>query len=404
MISVYANAQKILEESAKIVGLNPVVLEILKKPKRIVQVSFPVKMDNGNIKIFEGYRVQHNNTLGPHKGGLRYHKATDLDEVKSLALWMTIKCATVGIPLGGGKGGVAVNPKDLSERELEQLTRAFARAIADCVGPDKDIPAPDMGTTPQMMAWFADEYSKIVGHPAPAVITGKPVDMDGSLGRDTATAQGGFYILKERLGQGRDFEVAIQGFGNAGYHFARLCYEAGFKVVAVSDSDGGIFNENGLNPNEILKHKKDFGSVIGFMGCKNITNKELLETRCDILVPSALENQITEENANNITAKIILELANGPITPEADKILFARGIEVVPDVLANAGGVVVSYFEWLQNKSGEKWSAEQVQEKLKPIMVNAFNAIRANKEKYNVNFRLAAYALALKRLEEAMSF
>ncbi|MEA3272965.1 MAG: Glu/Leu/Phe/Val dehydrogenase [Patescibacteria group bacterium] len=409
-MSIYTNAQKILEASAKIAGLNPAILEILKKPKRIIQVSFPVKMDDGSARVFKGYRVQHNNTLGPHKGGLRYHEATDLDEVKSLALWMTIKCAAVGIPLGGGKGGITVNPKELSESEKEKLTRAFVRAIADCIGPDKDIPAPDMGTNAQMMGWFADEYSKIVGKPSPAVITGKPVEVGGSLGRDTATAQGGFYILKEMVTWQRGCQVetlpkiVVQGFGNAGWHIARLCHEAGYKIIAVSDSRGGILNENGLNPNEVLEHKKITGSVVGFAGAGNMSNEDLLELECDVLIPSALENVITDLNAQNIKAKIILELANGPTRPEADKILFEKGIKIVPDVLANAGGVVVSYFEWLQNKADKKWSAEQVQEKLKPIMLNSFRAILEIQNTKQTDMRTAAYVVALKRLEETMSF
>lgn len=402
-METYQNTQRLLEEAGKIGNINKETLEILKKPKRIIHVSFPIKMDDGSLRIFEGFRVQHNNALGPHKGGIRYHEATDLDEVKSLAFWMTIKCAVVGLPLGGGKGGVTVNPKTLSENELEKLTRGFARAIANCVGPEIDIPAPDVNTNAEMMAQFADEYSKVVGKPTPAVITGKPVEKGGSLGRDTATSQGGFYILKEILEDKKDIRVAIQGFGNAGYHIARLCYEAGYKIIAISDSRGGIFNEEGLNPNKVLEHKKEFGSVIGFMGCFNITNEELLETECDILIPSALENQITEKNADKIKTKLILELANGPITPGADKILFNKGIKVVPDVLANAGGVVVSCFEWMQNKRNERWGLDQVQERLKTIITDSFKMVYKIMEEKNCDMRVAAYILALKRLEEKIA-
>lgn len=391
-MNTYENAQKILDESADIVGIKPEILAILKVPQRIIQVSIPVKMDNGEMKIFEGYRVQHNNARGPYKGGIRFHENTDLDEVKSLALWMTIKCAVADIPLGGGKGGITVNPKILSDGEKERLTRGFVRAIADCIGPDKDIPAPDVNTNPQIMDWFADEFGAL------AVVTGKPVGKGGSLGRDAATAQGGFYILNEILG-GEKKRIAIQGFGNVGYHFARLCFEDGHKIIAVSDSQGGIYNENGINPNEVLERKKT-GSVVGFNGTEIITNGELLEIDCDALVPSALENQITEKNAERIKAKIILELANGPVTPDADKILWNRGIEATPDVLANSGGVIVSYFEWLQNKSGESWSMEKVQEELKNTIISAYRAVLAEKEINNINMRAGAYVVALKRLAE----
>jgi len=391
-MSTYENAQRILEESGKISGINQEIVEILKYPQRIINVFIPIKMDNGKTKIFEGYRVQHNNARGPYKGGIRFHENTDLDEVKSLALWMTIKCAVAGIPLGGGKGGITVNPKNLSDGEKERLTRSFVRAIADCIGPDKDVPAPDVNTTSQIMDWFADEFG------SPAVVTGKPVGKGGSLGRDTATAQGGFYILNEMIGNEKK-RIVIQGFGNAGYHFARLCFDAGHTIVAVSDSQGGIYNASGLNPNEILE-RKNTGSVIGFKNTKTITNEELLETDCDVLIPSALENQITEKNAEKIKAKIILELANGPITPNADRILWNRDVEVVPDVLANSGGVIVSYFEWLQNKSGESWNLEKVQGELKNTIIPAYKSMLAEKEINAVNMRTGAYVVALKRLAE----
>lgn len=391
-MSTYANAQRILEEAGKIAGIRSEILEILKVPQRTVQVSIPVKMDNGAIKIFEGYRVQHNNARGPYKGGIRFHENIDLDEVKSLALCMTIKCAVAGIPLGGGKGGITVNPKTLSENEKERLTRGFVRAIADCISPDKDIPAPDVNTNSQIMDWFADEFGAL------AVVTGKTVGKGGSLGRDTSTAQGGFYILDEIFGSEKK-RIAIQGFGNAGFHFARLCFEAGHTIVAVSDSQGGICNENGINPNKVLERKKT-GSVIGYSGTKTITNEEVLEMDCDVLAPSALENQITEKNAEKIKARLILELANSPITPDADKILWNRGIEVAPDVLANSGGVIVSYFEWLQNKSNESWSLKKVQEELKNTIISAFKSVIAEKEINIVNTRTGAYIIALKRIAE----
>lgn len=405
-INPFESAQKQLEEAAKVMKLEPDIVEILKHPKRILTVNFPVKMDDGSIKVFQGYRVQHNDARGPTKGGIRYHPQVDLNEVKALAMWMTWKCAVVGIPYGGAKGGVIVNPKELSEGELERLSRSFIRAIHRFIGPERDIPAPDVYTNPKIMAWMMDEYSRLAGKNTPGVITGKPLSVGGSKGRGTATSQGGTYVLNkaiEKLGmKPSETTVAIQGYGNAGSFAAILLAEAGYKIVAVSDSRGGILDENGLDPQAVLEHKKKTRSVVGFPGAKKITNEELLELDCDVLIPAALENQITKENADKIKAKIILELANGPTTPDADEILHKKGVLVIPDILANAGGVTVSYFEWVQNVMGYYWSENEVKEKLKKIMEEAFEEAYALKEKHKVSMRTAAYVLAVQRVVDAM--
>jgi len=413
-MSPLQNALTQLKKAAELVKLDSAVLEILKKPKRVLQFSIPIQMDDGSIKVFDGYRVQWNDSRGPFKGGIRFHPKTDLNEVKALAFWMTIKCAAVGIPFGGAKGGVTVDPKKLSEKELERLSRGYVQAVREFIGPEKDIPAPDVYTNPQIMAWIMDEFSKIKGYNVPGVVTGKPIEVGGSAGRGTATAQGGFYILEEAIKKlkvkSEKLKVVIQGFGNAGYNIARLCYKAGYEVVAVSDSKGGITinqksktkNQKYLNPDEILKWKEKNGSVIGFPETKTITNKQLLELPCDVLIPSALENQITKLNAGRIKANIILELANGPTAPEADEKLFKRGILVVPDVLANAGGVTVSYFEWVQNLQNYYWSEKEVFEKLKKIMVDNLNTAWEIKEKYQTDLRTAVFALALGWLEKAI--
>ena len=395
-----------LKQAAKIAGINENKLQILEKPQRIIEVNFPVKMANGDIKVFDGYRVQYNNFRGPYKGGIRFHQQVDMDEVKTLAFWMTIKCAVVNIPFGGGKGGVTVNPQKLSPKELENLTRAYARAISDFIGPNKDVPAPDVNTNAQIMAWLVDEYSKVVKKKTPAVVTGKPIKLGGSLGRDTATAQGGIYVLLQIIKKCPLFSekkfseltVAVQGFGNAGYNAAKILHQLGFKILAVSDSHGGIYATAGINPEQIMKHKEKTGTLNNAPDTKTITNKQLLELPTDILIPAALENQITEINAKNIKTKMVLELANGPTTNEADKILSNKNILVVPDVLANAGGVTVSYFEWLQNIKNKKWDAEHVQLKLKQTMIKALNDVWKIKEKYNTDMRAAAYILALQRL------
>jgi len=405
-MSVFDSAMEQLDRAAKLINLEPNILEILRSPERTVTISIPVKLADGTVKVFQGYRVQYNSSRGPYKGGIRFHEATDLDEVKALSFWMALKCAVVDIPLGGGKGGVTINPKEYSKDEIEEVARGWARGMVDVIGPDKDIPAPDVNTTPEIMAWIADEYSKLVGKNTPAVITGKPVEVGGSLGRDTATAQGGFYVLEELKNiielDPESSTVVIQGFGNAGYNFAKLAHHAGYKVVAVSDSGGGIYDENGLDPKKVFEHKKENGSVIGFPGAKIVTNKEILEIPCGVLVPSALENQITGKNAGNIKAEVILELANGPVTPEADEILFKNHVHVVPDILANAGGVTVSYFEWLQNREGDKWSKEKVWEKLEPIMRDSFKSIWEKHKELDTDLRRAAFALALERISTAI--
>lgn len=380
-------------------------IKILEEPQKIIQVSLPVRMDDGALKVFQGYRVQHSNVRGPFKGGLRFHPQVDLDEVKALAFWMSLKCAVADIPFGGGKGGIEVNPKELSEAELERLTRKFVQAMAEHIGPEKDIPAPDVYTTPQIMAWIADEYSKIVGKETPAVVTGKPLEKGGSLGRDTATAQGGFYILEnilEKEGSLKEgAKVAVHGFGNAGYNFAKIVSEAGYKVVAVSDSRGAIYKEGGLDIAEVSKHKKENGSVVDFLGADNISSKEFFGLEVDILVPASLENVITEDNEKDIKAKVILELANGPVSKDADIELSKRGVIIIPDILANSGGVTVSYFEWVQNMADEKWDLETVTKKLKDKMEKASLDVWETSKKYDSDLRTAAYLIAVFRIKEA---
>jgi len=380
-------------------------LTVLKHPKRQIRVAIPVKMDDGTLSVFEGYRVQYNNARGPFKGGIRYHQDTDIEEVKALAFWMALKCAVVNIPMGGGKGGVTVNPKELSKRELEELSRGWVRSLYEVIGPQKDVPAPDVNTTPEIMAWMSDEFGKLTGDTSGAVITGKPIANGGSEGRGTATAQGGFYVfeaLREKLGLPASCSVVIQGFGNAGEHAAELWVKAGHKIVGLSDSKGAIVNEAGLDPQVVLAHKKANGSVAGFPGARTITNDELLALPCDLLIPAALENQIRADNVATIQAKAILELANGPTTPEADDALFARGIQVVPDILANAGGVTVSTFEWEQNLRGEHWSEADVFAKLKTIMDREANEIFTKAAGLKTDLRRAAFILALERIRQAM--
>lgn len=382
-------------------GLDPVVRDLLRAPERIVSVRFPVRMDDGSTRIFDGFRVQHSNARGPYKGGIRFHPDVTLDEVKALAFWMTIKTAVVGIPFGGGKGGVVVDPKVLSAAERERLMRAYVRAIADVVGPERDVPAPDVGTTAEDMRVFADEYRRVTGRDEPAVVTGKPVAAGGSLGRDTATGDGGFFVL-EALRSKLNFEqgsspAVIQGFGNVGQSIALALASHGYPVIAVSDSRGGVVVPSGLDIPMLISHKQKTGSVSGFPGSCTITNAALLELPCRVLVPSALESQITAENAGNIQAKIILELANGPITPEADALLAGKGTLIVPDVLANAGGVAVSYLEWEQNKRHETWSAKKVNLELKKIMHEAFDSVWSHLTG-TTTLRQAAFRTALDRL------
>lgn len=399
-------AQAQLNKAVEALGLDPAAHAILREPMRILQVSIPVKMDDSKTKVFKGFRVQYNDARGPTKGGIRFHPDETLDTVKALAAWMTWKCAVVGIPYGGGKGGVICNPKEMSKGELERISRAYISAISQIIGPKKDIPAPDVYTNPQIMAWMMDEYSKITQYNTPGVITGKPLEIGGSQGRGNATAMGSVYTTREAAKhlclELKDATVAVQGYGNAGYWAAKLLQDMGCKIVAVSDSKGGIYSEMDLDVDMVLEHKKNTKSVVGFSGTKKISNRELLELDVDILVPAALENQITGENAERIKAKIIAETANGPTTPEADEILHDRGIFVIPDFLCNAGGVTVSYFEWVQNETGYYWEAEEVYEKLDKIMTKAFHEVLKVSESKGVDMRTAAYMVAVKRVVAAM--
>lgn len=410
-MSLFENTLKQIQKASKIMKLDPNVEIILSNPDRVIEVSVPVKMDKGAIRVFKGFRVQHNNVRGPYKGGIRYHPDVNMDEVKALATWMTIKCSVVGIPLGGGKGGIIVDPKELSTRELEAMTRRYTAAIADYIGPDQDIPAPDVYTNPQIMAWIVDEYSKIKGKNIPGVVTGKSIAIGGSQGRADATSQGGVYVLEKVLEKyweksPEETRVVIQGFGNAGSHMAKMLHAKGFKIIGVSDSKGALYCKDGLHPEDAMTCKIDAGSVAECYGsgesCEMTTNEKLLEVDCDILILSALENQVTAKNAGNVKASIILELANGPVSPEADEILEAKGVKVIPDILANAGGVTVSYFELVQNNMNYYWTAEEVQERLKTIMVAAWEVVHENSVKFNSSFREAAYITAMRRLEDAI--
>jgi glutamate dehydrogenase/leucine dehydrogenase len=418
-MSLFANTLAQIEKAAKLMGLDADIRSIMSSPQRTVTLNLPVKMDDGTLKIFTGFRVQHNNARGPYKGGFRYHAQVDMEEVKALAAWMTFKCAVVGIPLGGAKGGVIVDPKQLSEGELERLTRKYAELVEPVVGPERDVPAPDVNTNSKIMDWFADEYSKIKGKDMRGVVTGKSIEAGGSKGRNNATAQGGYYVLNEYVKKAglnpAETNVIIQGFGNAGGVAAKLLAAGGYHVVGVSDSQGGISCNHGIDPEGLLSCKiekksvkhcgLDMSKVHGMEGaaCKTVSNEALLEEECDVLFLAALENQIHKDNAHNIKAKIVFELANGPITPEADEILRERGIVVIPDILANAGGVTVSYFEMQQNASGEYLEEDDVNKKLEKIMIEAWNVVSGNKEKYDCSYRQAAFITALERLEKEMT-
>ncbi len=410
----HENAKNIIRKAAELINLEEWKTNILLNPQKEISVSFPVKMDDGSIKLFQGYRVQHNNARGPYKGGIRYHQDVNLNEVRALATLMSIKCAVVDIPLGGGKGGVVCNPKEMSQQELEKMTRAFTRSIAQNIGPDKDILAPDVYTNSQIMDWIVDEYAKATKKQTKdvlGVVTGKSLENGGSIGRDTATARGAQFVLREAVEKGytslkelKHAKVVIQGYGNAGFNFAKLLYQQDkCKIIAVSDSKGGIFNKDGLNPEEVLQHKKTNGTVVGFPNSTQISNKELLQLECDILAPSALENVITKENADKIKSKIVIELANGPITPEADNILYKKKITVLPDILANAGGVTVSSYEWQQNLTNEKWSAEKINNMLEKTMRTNSSDVFTKAKKYNVNNRISAYILAINRISEKIT-
>ncbi|MBC7249257.1 MAG: Glu/Leu/Phe/Val dehydrogenase [Anaerolineae bacterium] len=399
-------AQQQLDEAAKLLKLDPATHALLREPMREFHVSFPVRMDDGTVKVFKGFRVQYNDARGPTKGGIRFHPEETIDTVRALAAWMTWKTAVVDIPLGGGKGGVICNPKEMSPRELERVSRGYIRALGHYIGPETDVPAPDVYTNPQIMAWMMDEYSIITGHNVPGVITGKPIPLGGSAGRGDATARGGMYCIREAAKVlGIDLSqatVAIQGYGNAGQFAHKLVTEIfGAKVVAVSDSKGGIYAPQGLDFEAVSAHKRATGSVQGFPGAENITNEQLLELDVVLLIPAALENQIGAWNAANIKAKIVAELANGPTTPDADEILYKNGVFVIPDFLCNAGGVTVSYFEQVQNAYDYYWTAEEVYDRLDKKMTAAFHAVHAMAQKYKVHNRTAAYLVAVSRVAEA---
>ncbi|MEM4254380.1 MAG: Glu/Leu/Phe/Val dehydrogenase [Candidatus Woesearchaeota archaeon] len=395
----FENAIKNLEQANEYTRIKGEIFEKIKKPEQIHQFTI-----HAAGKKYEGYRVQHNSARGPYKGGIRFHPHVDIDEVKALATWMSLKCAVVNIPYGGGKGGVACNPKEMTKEEIEAVSRGWAKAMAPHIGAWKDVPAPDVNTDGQVMAWILDEYEKINGKKEPAVITGKPLELGGSLGRDKATSQGGFFVLREAMKANKlkHNTVAIQGLGNVGGWLAEILHREKFRVVAVSDSKGGIYNEKGLDIPKVLEQKEKTGSVKDFPGAKNITNEEILTLPVDILAPCALENVITGLNAGAIKAKLILEMANGPTTPEADEVLSSRGIIVIPDILANAGGVTVSYFEWVQNLSGYYWTLEEVDRKLEALMAKAFDDVHATAQKHKISYRLAANVLALERIAKAM--
>jgi glutamate dehydrogenase (NAD(P)+) len=377
---------------------------ILSKPKRELTVNFPVRMDDGSFRVFTGYRVQHSLTRGPAKGGIRYHQDVTLDEVRALAKWMTWKCATVGIPYGGGKGGIIVDPKTLSLAENERMTRRFAAEIAPIIGPEVDIPAPDVNTNSQTMAWIMDTISMMRGYPMPGLITGKPLAIEGSLGRNEATARGLQYVVREAVKKTglslNGARVAVQGYGNAGAIAARLLSEDGATVIAISDSKGGIYNSKGIDPMGAFRYKMEHGKLSGFSGSDDMSNQEILEVDCDILVPAALESVITERNADRVKAKMIAEAANGPTTPEADSILFDKGILVLPDILANAGGVTVSYFEWAQNIQGYYWAEDEVNQKLERVMKQAFKDVYEIASNSSINMRTGSYMLAISRVAE----
>jgi len=404
-INAWKVAQQQFDLAADRLNLDPGLRRVLREPRRELTVHFPVQMDDGSVQVFTGFRVQHNLGRGPAKGGIRFHQDVSIDEVKALAMWMTWKCAVVGIPYGGGKGGVIVDPKKLSLKELEHLSRRFFTEIEVLIGPERDIPAPDVNTNAQIMSWFMDTYSMHVGYTVPGVVTGKPISLGGSEGRNEATARGCVYTIVEAAAHlGMDLKgakVAVQGFGNAGSIAAQLIGDEGATVVAVSDSTAGIRSMSGLDINRVINWKKEHGTVKGFPGAEDITNAEVLETECDILIPAALENQITARNAGNIKAKIVAEAANGPTTPEADEILYARGIFLIPDILCNAGGVTVSYFEWVQDLNRDHWSEAEVNEKLKTIMVNAFNEVLEQAHHHEVNMRTGAYLNAVQRVADA---
>lgn len=413
--ALFDDAMRRLNTAMQYTDLDAEIAVRVGTPKSCLEVSVPVRRDDGTLDFFHAYRVRHDDTRGPTKGGLRYHPSVTLDEVKSLAFWMTFKCAVVGVPFGGAKGGISVDAKSLSPMELERLSRGFIRLVADFIGPDVDIPAPDMYTNERIMGWMMDEYSTIRRQHVPAVITGKPVSMGGSVGRSDATGRGAYYCIRELAKKYRfeptDTRIAIQGFGNAGQHVARLLHKDGYRIVGVSDSQGAIHRPEGFDIPSLIRTKEETrkvqaiycdGALCSSIDADNLTNKELLELDVDILIPAALENQITAENAPRIQARHIVEVANGPVTSEADAILAKNGIEVVPDILANAGGVTVSYFEWLQNRSGSYWELQEVHQKLQKIMSREFERIYDLHHEIETDMRTAAYVHAIRRIGETM--
>jgi glutamate dehydrogenase (NAD(P)+) len=401
----FVNAQRQFDIAADLLDLNSGLRKIMRVPQRELSVTFPVKMDDGSIQVYNGYRVQHNIIRGPAKGGIRFHPAVDLDEVRALAMWMTWKCAAVNVPYGGAKGGVVVDPKTLSQGELERLTRRYAIEISPIIGPEKDIPAPDVNTNPQVMAWIMDTISMQRGYTVPAVITGKPINVGGSHGRTEATARGLLFTLRAAADHLRlslaQSKAVIQGFGNVGAISAKLLYDLGVKIIAVSDSRSAIVNQNGLDIPAVLAYKATNGTLAGYPEADAITSEELLELPCDILIPAALENQITAANADKIKARLIGEGANGPITPDADVILFDKGAMVLPDILANAGGVTVSYFEWVQGLQQLFWTEREVNARLEDVMITAFQEVLKISQERKVSMRTATYLVAVDRVAQA---
>ncbi len=415
MNNPFQNAMKQLDKATRIKNFSDEFIARLKQPDRDIRISIPIQMDDGSTKIFEGFRVQYNNTLGPYKGGIRYHPLTEISEMKALAFWMMLKCAVAGIPMGGGKGGITVEPKNLSKKELEKLSRGWVRKLSDVLGPHKDVPAPDVNTTAEIMAWMTDEFEKISGDKTGATFTGKPIDgrlpagRQGSEGRELATGLGGFYVfetLRAKIGLPEKCKISIQGFGNVGSNAAQIFIDHGHKVIAISDSKGGIYNPNGINIKKLSEYKKNTGALLNFSKedpqSKDIANEELLELESDLLIPAAFENVVTDVNANKIKAKAILELANGPVTPEADEILFKKNIPVIPDILANSGGVTVSYFEWDQNLRNEHWTEKEVLEKLRPIMEEASRKILEKARDSKTSLRMGAFIFALEKIQKKM--
>lgn len=407
VLNLFSSTQVVIKEALNHLGYPEEMYELLKEPLRMLTVRIPVKMDNGSTKIFTGYRAQHNDAVGPTKGGIRFHPHVDEDEVKALSMWMSLKCGIVSLPYGGGKGGIVCDPRNMSQMELERLSRGYVRAISQIVGPTKDIPAPDVYTNSQIMAWMVDEYSRLREYDSPGFITGKPLVLGGSHGREKATALGVTICIEEAAKKKgielKGAKVVIQGFGNAGSFLAKMMNDAGPIVIGISDAHGALYDQNGLDIEYLLDRRDSFGTVTTLFN-ETISNEELLKLECDILVPAAISNQITAENANDINAKIVVEAANGPTTWEATKILSDKGILLVPDVLASAGGVTVSYFEWVQNNQGYYWSEEEVLQKLNKVLIESFNQVYELAESRNVNMRLAAYMVGVRMMAEASRY